>query len=313
MMISRSTAGAGAEVEHILRFRQDWPDAVVVRLEENYRSTAAILEHANRLIAVNTVRHDKVLRPARPGGEQPLILQCKDEIAEAHMVVDDARRQATRPGIDLGDIAILFRTNEQPRAFEAELRRTKTPYVLIGGTSFFDRKEVRDILAYLRLMVITTDETALLRIINTPPRGIGSKTVQTLIEHAVAEGCPAWKIMASPQLFDLLSDRPAQAVTRLANLIRSYHRRCNDRRRESLVAIVNDLIATIGYEAELNRIYSDPSERESRWDAVQEVVNALALTNPRTRTRHSPGSWTISRWPAVKLARTRRASCAPTH
>lgn len=265
----------GAEVEHILRFRQDWPDAVVVRLEENYRSTATILEHANRLIAVNTVRHDKVLRPARPGGEQPLILQCKDEVAEARMVVADARRQATRPGIDLGDIAILFRTNEQPRAFEAELRRTKTPYVLIGGTSFFDRKEVRDILAYLRLMVITTDETALLRIINTPPRGIGSKTVQTLIEHAVAEGCPAWKIMASPQLFDLLSDRPAQAVTRLANLIRSYHRRCNDRQRESLVAIVNDLIATIGYEAELNRIYSDPGERESRWDAVQEVVNAL--------------------------------------
>ncbi len=149
----------GAEVAHILQFTRDWPDATVVRLEMNYRSTAAILEHANRLIAFNKLRHDKILRADRPGGEKPRILQCKDETEEAKTVVDDIRRQLRQPGVDAGDIAILFRTNEQPRSFEAELRRQKIPYVLIGGTSFFDRKEVRDILAYVRLLVMPRDET----------------------------------------------------------------------------------------------------------------------------------------------------------
>ncbi len=273
----------GAEVEHILRFRQDWPDAVVVRLEVNYRSTAAILEHANRLIAFNTVRHDKVLRPARPGGDRPSIFQCDDEVAEAQTVVDDARRQAAKPGFDLGDIAILFRTNEQPRTFEAELRRTKTPYVLIGGTSFFDRKEVRDILAYFRLLVVAQDETALLRIINTPPRGIGGKTVETLMGRAVSDGRAVWDVMTSPALPGLLADRPAQAVNRLVSLLCSYQHRCQKASRDSLVTIARDLIASIGYEAELDRVYNDPNERQSRWDAVQEVVNALGAYEAKER------------------------------
>ena len=165
----------GAEVEHILRFARDWPDAKVVRLEDNYRSTTAIIEHANRLIAFNKTRHDKVLRAARPGGEKPRILQCKDENGRSQ---GGGRRDpppTAQTGVEPGDIAILFRTNEQPRAFEAELRRVKMPYVLIGGMSFFDRKEVRDILAYLKLLVMPRDETSLLRIINTPPRGIGSR------------------------------------------------------------------------------------------------------------------------------------------
>ena len=177
----------GAEVEHILRFTRDWPDATVVRLEDNYRSTSEIIEHANRLIVFNKTRHDKVLRAARPGGEKPRILQCKDETEEARAVVDEIRRQLRQPGVEPGDIAILFRTNEQPRAFEAEMRRVKIPYVLIGGTSFFDRKEVRDILAYLKLLVMPRDETSLLRIINTPPRGIGSRTVETLMGTAVEQ------------------------------------------------------------------------------------------------------------------------------
>ncbi len=117
----------GAEVEHILRFAKDWPDATVVRLEDNYRSTTEIIEHANRLIVFNKTRHDKVLRAARPGGEKPRILQCKDETEEAKAVVDEIRRQLRKPGVEPGDIAILFRTNEQPRAFEAEMRRATGP------------------------------------------------------------------------------------------------------------------------------------------------------------------------------------------
>ena len=108
----------GAEIAHILRFARDWPQATVVRLEENYRSTAAILEAANRLIAFNKQRHAKVLRPARPGGEKPRIEQYADETAEAKAVVADIRRRCGQEGVEPRDFAILCRTNEQPRAFE---------------------------------------------------------------------------------------------------------------------------------------------------------------------------------------------------
>ena len=273
----------GAEVEHILRFKADWPDAVVVRLEENYRSTAAILELANRLIAFNTVRHDKVLRATRPGGEKPAIFQCPDEVAEAKMVVEDIRRQAAKPGIDLGDIAILFRTNEQPRLFEAELRRAKIPYVLIGGMSFFDRREIRDILAYLRLLVKPEDETALLRIINVPPRGIGAKSVQALMEHAVSTGQTVWDVMTSSALPNLLPERSIDPIKRFVQLVRTYQTRCHAKRDKGLVATVQELIDAIGYEAELARIYDDPNERQSRWDSVQEVVNALGQYEAKER------------------------------
>ena len=128
---------------------------------------------ANRLIAHNKNRHDKVLRPFRNEGETPRILQYPDETTEANQVVEEIRSLIFRRLAEPRDIAILFRTNEQPRAFEAELRRSKLPYVLIGGMSFYDRKEVRDILAYLKALAQPRDEVSVLRIINTPPRGIG--------------------------------------------------------------------------------------------------------------------------------------------
>ena len=148
----------GAEVTHILRFKHDWPEAKVVRLEDNYRSSAEILSIANTLIAFNRQRHDKVLRPARPGGEKPRIMQCQDETDEARQVVADLQSRLREPGVQPRDVAILFRTNEQPRPFEMELRRVGIPYLLVGGMSFYDRKEVRDILAYLKLLVAPHDE-----------------------------------------------------------------------------------------------------------------------------------------------------------
>jgi DNA helicase-2/ATP-dependent DNA helicase PcrA len=179
----------GAEVSHILRFSRDWPEAKVVRLEENYRSMAPILAMANRLIVFNRQRHDKVLRPARQGGEEPRILQLADETVEAKHVVDEIREAVVARRARLKDFAILFRTNEQPRAFEAELRRQRLPYVLLGGMSFYDRKEVRDILAYMKLLANPADEVSLLRIINTPPRGIGAATVEQLLAAAVEQAC----------------------------------------------------------------------------------------------------------------------------
>jgi DNA helicase-2/ATP-dependent DNA helicase PcrA len=267
----------GAEVEHILRFAEDWPDATVVRLEDNYRSTAEILELANRLIAFNRTRHKKVLRASRSGGPKPLIRQHADENAEAQEVVDEIRRLVEHEHWDPRDFAILFRTNEQPRAFETELRKKKLPYVLLGGMSFFDRKEVRDIAAYLKVLVHPQDETSLLRIINTPPRGIGQRAVEWLMQSAVADGKPLWSVMHRGAG---LPDNMRPAVQRFVELVERFQHRCAGGK---LVAAIRDLISEIGYEAELQRLYNDANEFQSRWDAVQEVVNALAAYEAKTK------------------------------
>ncbi len=271
----------GAEVEHILRFTKDWPDATVVRLETNYRSTSAILACANRLIAFNTRRHEKTLRADRAGGETPRVLQCKDETEEAALVVDDIRRRCRAVGVEPGDIAVLFRTNEQPRLFEAEFRRQKMPYVLVGGTSFFDRKEVRDILAYVRLLVMPRDDTALLRIINRPPRGIGSRTIETLMRLAVERGCSVWELASGPDLPQLLPDQAAAAVRRLVELVRRFQGRAKAR-ATPWADLLRDLIEAADYRAELRRQYPDEREQELRWDSVQDVVNALAEYEARS-------------------------------
>lgn len=216
----------GAEVQHILRFNKDWPDAKVIRLEFNYRSTAAILDIANKLISYNKVRHDKVLRPTeRAGGEPPRDLCNTNETDEARETVADIRRRIETDHLQPRDLAILFRTNEQPRPFETELRKAKIPYVILGSQSFFDRKEVKDILSYLRTIDSPHDEVSLLRIVNNPPRGIGQKAVETLLKAAVTRGTPIWEVMdtpgASPVLFDSQTEGgpspPHEAVVLPAN------------------------------------------------------------------------------------------------
>ncbi len=260
----------GAEVEHILHFTRDWPDATIVRLEDNYRSTAEILDMSNRLIKFNRTRHEKALRASRRGGERPGLLQHRNENAEAKEIVGEIGRLIGRSDLEPRDFAILFRTNEQPRAFETELRRAKLPYVLVGGMSFFDRKEVRDILAYLKLLDSPRDEVSLLRIINTPPRGIGQKTVEYVMGQAVSQGKTVWDILCAPAGLPAGAE---QAARRFVEMIEGYSKRIA---RQSLVDVARDLIAKINYEGELRRLYPDPNEQESRWNAVEEVVNALA-------------------------------------
>jgi DNA helicase-2/ATP-dependent DNA helicase PcrA len=270
----------GAEVEHILRFKKDWPDAKVVRLEENYRSTDAILTMANLLIVFNQNRHDKVLRASRAGGEKPRIHQAQDEEAESVFIVDDIRARLREPGMEPRDFAILFRTNEQPRAFEMELRKAHLPYVLVGGMSFYDRKEVRDILAYCKLLAMPTDEVSLLRIVNTPPRGIGQATVTTLMETAIQRGQPIWQVLQDASAPVELPPVAGQAIEQFRRLIEKFQQRLET---ESPLSVVNDLIVAIKYQDELSRIYKDAQEVQSRWAAVEEVVNALATYQKRAR------------------------------
>ncbi len=263
----------GAEVTHILQFKRDWPDAKVVRLEENYRSTEAIITLANSLIRCNRNRHDKILRAGRRGGEEPRILQFPDETNEAKGVVEEIRHQIFNRLAEPRDFAILFRTNEQPRAFETELRRAKLPYTLIGGMSFFDRKEVRDVLAYVKVLAQPLDEVSLLRIINTPPRGIGPKAVENLMAEAVAASCSVCAVLPQAQQLKSLPPAALAGVDKLHRLLDEHRRRAE---HESLTTVVTDLVHTIGYQNEINRLYPDPNDQQARWDAVEEVINALA-------------------------------------
>jgi DNA helicase-2/ATP-dependent DNA helicase PcrA len=265
----------GAEVRHILRFAHDWPDAKVIRLEINYRSAAAILGYANALIAFNRHRHEKVLRASRGEGERPRILQLQDETQEAQVVVADIVEQLKRnAGARAGDFAILCRTNEQPRSFETELRRAQLPYVLLGGMSFFDRKEIRDLLAYLKLIANPADEASLLRIINTPPRGIGPGAVKQLLGAAVAQGKPLWEILPTEASCGVNPCGPAApAITKFVTLIEELREHAKCSKLDELVEVV--LIRT-GYRSELERLYPDPAEREARLASVEELVNAAA-------------------------------------
>ena len=300
----------GAEVRHILNFKNDWPEATMVRLEDNYRSTDAILQMANRLIVFNSHRHEKTLRAARPNGQQPRILQFASEAEEAKGVVEEigGRLDGDRT-LKPGDFAILFRTNEQPRPFEMELRRCKLPYVITGSQSFFDRKEVRDLLSYLRWLDTPDDELALLRIINVPPRGMGAASVDKLLKKAVADSSSVWKVMRDPTMLGSLPSPAQSGVAKLKQLQAEFARRTvafskhldqvaeeesqptnvsNSPSTEaeqaepemlgsdSLTRIVGDMIDAIKYRNEVERLYPDPDECAMRLSSVEEVINAVA-------------------------------------
>ncbi len=272
----------GAEVTHILSFQNDWPEAKIVRLEDNYRSKAPILELANTLIAHNSTRHKKVLRPSREGGIPPKIVRFDNETAEAEEVVRDIRQRldvVDGPRTAASDIAILFRTNEQPRAFELELRRAKVPYVLVGGMSFYDRKEVRDVLSYLKVIANPNDEVSLLRIINVPSRGIGAGTIEALMERAVSAGKPLWQVL--PDSLGDIPTLPAQRIADFCQLIDKFRGRLG---QQPLSEMMKELLDTVDYKSELTRAYKTPADVDTRWATVEELINSAALYTERAET-----------------------------
>jgi len=271
----------GAEVQHILQFKKDWPEAQVVSLEDNYRSTSAILEWANRLIQCNLTRHPKTLHADREGGSKPRVVQHEDEATEARETVAEIRRRLQSDStLERRDIAILFRTNEQPRAFEQELRRADIPYVLVGGMSFFDRKEVRDVMAYIQVLDDPDEEMALRRAINNPPRGIGPKAMEQLASQALATKGSLWTAMKRADQLTSLSSSHRQAVRRFVDTIEDHRSRLA---QESAVSVVKGLIGSIQYRAELERLFPEEQERDSRWNIVEELVNGLGDYEKRSR------------------------------
>jgi len=271
----------GAEVRHILGFSQHFPGAKVIRLEENYRCTDRILDLANRLVAHNRDRHKKQLRPNKQSPEDVRFLEFSDESLEAEQIIREIRFLHQQKNIPLRDFAILFRTNEQPRLFEAELRRYGLRYVLLGSQSFYDRKEIRDLLAYLKVIAHPDDEVSLLRIINTPARGIGNSTVEKVMTAAVKEGVPFWD-MAQRQVNDgVITVKAGNAIEKFHELLESWRRKVENQ-PEKMDVVLRELIDTIGYESEIEKQYKDPQQALARTAVLDDFV--ASLTDYVTRT-----------------------------
>src|SRR5215475_4359849 len=184
----------GADIRNILDFQKDFPGAAVVRLEENYRSTPQILDLANVVISANTARMGKTLRATRGGGEAITLVRSLDERDEADFVVGEigVRRSGPSPA-GFGDVAVLYRTNAQSRALEEALRRQAMPYRLVGAVRFYDRREIRDLMAYLKLIANPADDEAFRRAVGVPKRGLGETTIDQLAEASRVAGVPMFE------------------------------------------------------------------------------------------------------------------------
>ncbi|MDO5309337.1 MAG: UvrD-helicase domain-containing protein [Planctomycetia bacterium] len=261
----------GAQVQHILNFQKDWPDAKVVRLEDNYRSTSEILTWANRLIDFNRTRHAKHLRSPL-AGVRPRIIQCADGEEEASRVVGSIKERIDVGKCNPRDFAILFRTNQQPRAFEMQMREQNIPYTVVGGQSFFDRKEIKDVISWLNVLIRPQNDVALLRIINCPPRHIGSTTLGKFREYAVKNGRPVWDALNSKsEVFATLDAKTQDAVGNFRSLVQRQAARF---RASFTPDSILELLEASRYQDEIDRMYSDPEERKARRRSVEEVVEA---------------------------------------
>ncbi len=264
----------GAEITHILNFQNCFSGSQVIRLEENYRCTDKILDHANRLVQHNQGRHDKRLIANKRSRSEVRFLEFDDEVAEAEGIVRDIRESITSGRTAVEDIAILFRTNEQPRIFESELRRAQIKYIVIGSQSFFDRREIRDILAYLKALARPNDDESLLRIINTPARGIGTTTAQKLLSRAVKQGCSFWDAVPTATAQGEITQAANKALVAFQSLLDRFRYQFDS--SPDLAETLQDLLRTIDYEAEIRKQYKTPEQQLARIAMLDQLVSAMA-------------------------------------
>lgn len=256
-----------ADFRIILQFQQDWPDATVIKLEENYRSTATILAAANHLIQHNEQRFEKNLWTRNPQGEAIALYEAIDERDEAEYVLMQIRKR--REGRSLNDFAVLYRTNAQSRALEELFMRWGTPYRLVGGVRFYERKEIKDLLGYLRLVHNPADETAFVRVVNTPRRGIGKTTVERVVEAARRSGIHAIALLSDPgAVIDGLTAKTASKLVQFAAWIKGINRQSAGMDLPDLVRRVAD---ESGYSAALLEEGTD--EALGRLENVSELVS----------------------------------------
>ena len=257
----------GADIRIILNFEKHFPNTTVIKLEQNYRSTANILNAANQVIAHNADRKDKSLWTEAGDGE-PIHLCCaEDEREEAAWVVQQLRA-LNRQGEAWGNDVILYRTNAQSRVLEEALMRAGVPYRVFGGQKFYERKEVHDVLAYMRVMVNPADDTSLRRIINVPKRSIGDTTVQALTEHALRQGMPLFSALAVPP--ETLGSRAKKQVGEFLQMMSLLMARRETMPLEEFVPL---LVETTGLLEQY--AHEDSDEARSRVENIKELMGAV--------------------------------------
>ena len=263
----------GADIRNILDFTKDFPNAGVVRLEENYRSTPPILELANVVISANTSRMGKTLRPTRSGGERINLVRALDERDEAEWVMQEVLSRRAQRGAMLRDVAILYRTNAQSRALEDACRRHTIPYRLVGSVRFYDRREIRDLMSYLRLVANPADDEAFRRAIAVPRRGIGDTTVEWLAERARADGLSLYAAASRAEILAEMRQAASAALAGFVTLIDGYRARIDNFAVDELL---KELVIDINY-AEHLKSEGDEVARE-RLDNVRELISGAAET-----------------------------------
>ena len=297
-------AWRGADVRNILDFERHFPGARVVVLEENYRSTQRILDAANGVIANNAHRKPKRLRTANGIGPKLDLWSFNEENArasdevEAEMVASEIGVRRFRESLSWGDFAVLYRTNLQSRPLEEALRAANIPYRVVGGTSFFDRKEVADLVAYLRLCLNPKDEVSLRRIVNYPVRGIGRTTLLRLVEAARAEHAPLYETLKRAEQVEGINRAQAEAVRAFVEMVEELRAELRSTQaaidhgitaERSLAGFARELVKRVRLE-EAVRADNAKSERaaEVRVDILRDFVGSLARYEERTWADRPP-------------------------
>ena len=265
-------AWRGANPENLNELARDYPSLKLVKLEQNYRCSGRILRAANAVIANNAHLFEKKLWSALGEGEPLRILQCRDETHEAERIAAEIAHLQQNRKSPWSDFAILYRGNFQSRAFEQALRLLRVPYQVSGGTAFFDRAEVRDLIGYLRVLVNPDDDSAFLRVVQTPKRDIGNGTLEKLAQIAGARGLSMARAADSIDVHKQLAARPAAALARFAEQIKRWRISATSLDAADLCTL---LITESGYAAHLDATTKDPAVRARRHENLNELIEFL--------------------------------------
>lgn len=262
-------AWRGARPENLMQLQKDYPLLKVIKLEQNYRSTCIILNAANHLIANNPHLFDKKLWSDLGYGELLRVICCKDEQDEAERVVSDLINHKLRHRTQYGDYSLLYRGNHQSRIFEKVLKQHGIPYQISGGQSWFAKAEVKDVFAYLKLLCNSTDDAAFLRVINTPKRGIGDSTLETLGLYAQSRGISLYTAADHLALGDKVAEKPRAAL----QVFKSWMERIKSKLDSgAIVEHLKQMVEDSGFEAHIYEQCDTPAKAQKRMDNVWELI-----------------------------------------
>jgi DNA helicase II / ATP-dependent DNA helicase PcrA len=261
----------GADIKNILDFERDYPQAVTVRLEQNYRSTKTILSAADSVIKNNRKQLKKTLWTDNVDGEKITLLACRDDRDEAEAVARTIRARMEQHGLRHSDVAILYRTNAQSQSLEDALRRLNMPYHIVSGVSFYKRKEVKDALAYLRLIVNPADTESILRVINEPTRGIGQTSLQHMQDHAQRTGTSLFDVLRDIDKVPGLQKRTITAVQGFVKLITDHQTLASELTPASLAQSYLEATGLLTFYKN-----QDTEEALDRWNNIERVLSHIA-------------------------------------